>query len=250
MRNIGVIGGSGLDDWPELAWIDEIAIATPYGDASAPLRIAEYAGCRILFLARHGHSHALAPHLINYRANIWALKQARVDCLIACATVGAIAPSLEPGALVLPEQLIDYTWGRQTSYSEVGRVIHADFTQPFAMHLRLALIEAAAEAYPILDGGVYACTQGPRLETAAEIRRLAADGGTIVGMTAMPEAALARELELPYALLCLVVNAAAGIGESQLGIDHQSLDERMRSGIGQVKSVLLRFFEHQSIRSA
>ena len=240
VKVVGVIGGSGLDDWPELDWVDVCSVATPYGTPSAPLRIAEHSGCRIIFLARHGPGHALAPHTINYRANLWALRQARVEAVIACATVGAISPAVPVGGLCVPDQIIDYTWGRQSSYTEEGRVLHVDFTMPFDPHLRRACIEAATPAVPVVDGGTYGCTQGPRLESAAEIRRLAQDGCTLVGMTGMPEAALARELELPYALLCLAVNAAAGLGDSSEGINPQSLTARMEVGIARVKAVLLR----------
>jgi 5'-methylthioadenosine phosphorylase len=237
-----VIGGSGFNAWPELDWSDECSVATPYGEPSSPLRIGRCAGCRIVFLARHGQGHALAPHAINYRANLWALKQAQVESLIACATVGAISPEVSPGSLCVPDQLIDYTWGRLSSYGEAGQVVHVDFTQPFDARLRQAIVLAAGGTTAIVDGGTYACTQGPRLETAAEIRRLAADGCTVVGMTAMPEAVLARELGVPYALLCLAVNAAAGLGESFEGIDHESLAARVRNGIAEVKALLVRYF--------
>lgn len=249
MRTVGVIGGSGFTEWPELDWIDECSVATPYGEPSSPLRIGRCKGCRIVFLARHGHGHALAPHAINYRANLWALKQAQVDWLIACATVGAISPAISPGSLCVPDQLIDYTWGRLSSYGEAGRVVHVDFTQPFDARLRQAIGLAAGSSTAIVEGGTYACTQGPRLETAAEIRRLAADGCAVVGMTAMPEAVLARELGVPYALLCLAVNAAAGLGESVESIHHGSLAARMQNGIAEVKALLLRHFAQASARA-
>ena len=248
MKTWGIIGGSGLDLWEEIDWIDEISVSTPYGEPSAPLRVgsvAEKGGVchRLIYLPRHGVDHAYAPHQINYRANLWAMKRAGVKAVLATATVGAIASDMAPGSICLPDQLIDYTWGREQSFSEEGKVLHIDFTKPFDTLLRRTL-ERAAKA--VLDpgdlhiNGVYGCTQGPRLETAAEIARLAKDGCTLVGMTAMPEAALARELALPYALLCLTVNPAAGLGESAAAIDHQALQQVMAKGMRAVKAVLLK----------
>jgi 5'-deoxy-5'-methylthioadenosine phosphorylase len=243
----GVIGGSGLDVWDELTWIDEVAISTPYGEPSSVLRIGEIERLskppiKVIYLPRHGLDHRYAPHRINYRANVWALKQAGAQKLIATATVGSIALNIKAGSICVPDQLIDYTWGREQSFSEDGNVLHIDFTHPFDEALRSALIRSskALIAYEDFhDDGTYACTQGPRLETAAEIVRLAKDGCSLVGMTAMPEAALARELGLPYALLCLSVNAAAGLGLSAEAIDHDDLKRVMAQGMHQIKAILL-----------
>ncbi|NCV70443.1 MAG: S-methyl-5'-thioinosine phosphorylase, partial [Betaproteobacteria bacterium] len=174
--------------------------------------------------------------------NIWALKAEGVTEIISVASVGGIREDLLPGVIAVPDQLIDYTWGREQTFSEDAAVLHSDFTQPFNAALRLKLIHAAGEEIDpaaLCVGGVYACTQGPRLETAAEIAKLARDGCTVVGMTAMPEAALARELALPYALLCLAVNPAAGVAESAQAIDHDRLKAVMDQGIIKLKSILL-----------
>lgn len=189
--------------------------ATPYGAASAIPEVASTDLGEILLLSRHGKPPGLAPHLINYRANIWLLKQLGADAIVATYAVGAIAPNLRDADLLIPHQVVDYTWGRQHTYVEPGEIRHVDFTEPFDAVIRAMLFSAA----DICDlsgalhrSGVYGCVQGPRLETAAEIDRMERDGCTIVGMTAMPETALARELNVPYAGVCLVVNAAAGRG--------------------------------------
>jgi len=247
MKTWGIIGGSGLDVWDEIAWVDEIAVSTPYGEPSAALRVGSVKRegeepLKLIYLPRHGADHAYAPHRINYRANLWAMKQAGVSATLATATVGAIALDIKPGAICIPEQLIDYTWGREQSFSEDGKLMHIDFTQPFDALLREALIGSASAlegAFDLHVQGVYGCTQGPRLETAAEIARLARDGCSLVGMTAMPEAALARELSMPYALLCLAVNPAAGLGQSASAIDHQDLKQVMAKGMQSMKAILL-----------
>ncbi|NDG55801.1 MAG: S-methyl-5'-thioinosine phosphorylase [Betaproteobacteria bacterium] len=247
MQTWGILGGSGLDAWEALPWLDEVHVTTPYGDPSAALRVARLesgsgGSIKVIYLPRHGADHRFAPHRINYRANLWALKQAGVSRLLASATVGSIDKNIVPGTICIPDQLIDYTWGREQTFSEDAAVLHSDFTQPFNAALRLKLIHAAGEEIDpaaLCVGGVYACTQGPGLETAAEIAKLARDGCTVVGMTAMPEAALARELALPYALLCLAVNPAAGVAESAQAIDHDRLKAVMDQGIIKLKSILL-----------
>ena len=168
----------------------------------------------VVFLARHGYGHTIAPHDINYRANVWALREAGVKALIACSAVGGIRDDLLPGTLVVPDQIIDYTWGRAVSYfsGEDQPVVHIDFSHPYDATLRRRLIEAAqAVGQPLATDGCYGCTQGPRLETVAEVHRYRRDGCDMLGMTAMPEAALARELDLPYAMLAAVANRAAGL---------------------------------------
>ncbi|MDX3905649.1 MAG: S-methyl-5'-thioinosine phosphorylase [Pigmentiphaga sp.] len=213
-----IIGGTGLYQLTGLVVTRRQVVRTPYGEPSGALtygRIGD--GQEIVFLARHGYGHTLAPHRINYRANLWALHEVGVRRIVSVATVGGIAPELSAGSIVVPDQIIDYTTERPRTFFEGGDqpVAHVDMTQPYGAEMRQDLLEAArACGVAVVDGGVYGCTQGPRLETAAEIRRMARDGCDMVGMTGMPEAALARELELDYAALCLVTNDAAGKGAS------------------------------------
>lgn len=215
---LAIIGGSGFARFPELEILHRQVVRTPFGEPSGPLTFGRLYGQPVVFIARHGYGHSLAPHEINYRANLWALKQQNVRGIVAIGSVGGIRPDLPPGTVIVPHDLIDYTWGRKhTVFEGVDKpVVHVDFTCPYDPALRHHLLAAAASAgLPVVDKAVYACTQGPRLETAAEIRRLERDGADIVGMTGMPEAALARELQIPYVHLCLVVNWAAGKGESR-----------------------------------
>lgn len=200
----------------------ERRITTRFGDPSAPLRTATLDGCSLLTIARHGDEHGIPPHAINYRANLAALKDAGARSIIALNTVGVISDICEPGQIALPNQLLDYTWGRKhTLYDgSDGAVEHVDFTEPFTETLRRQLLAAAgAASIDCHDGGVYAATQGPRLETAAEVDRLERDGADYIGMTAMPEAALAREFGLDYASIAMVVNRAAGRGERPIHDD-------------------------------
>lgn len=194
-------------------------VETPYGLPSAPLRIGQWQGQTICFLPRHGTEHQWPPHRINYRANLWALKNVGIEQIISTATVGGIAPSMVSGTLCIVDQIIDYTWGRESTYfdGENGCVQHIEFATPFCDGLRHQLIRAAVQVkLKVVLKGVYAATQGPRLETAAEINRFERDGADVVGMTGMPETALARELELPYAMVALVVNQAAGRGKQSI----------------------------------
>jgi 5'-deoxy-5'-methylthioadenosine phosphorylase len=219
-----VIGGTGLQELEGLEVVREHAVATPYGNPSAPIVEGCFAGQpSLLFLHRHGgRGKPVPPHLVNYRANLWALRELGATSVVAANAVGAINVQLQPGRLVLPHQLIDYTWGREHSFDDglSGELMHVDFTEPFDASLRRRLLDAAlAAAVPCQDGAVIAVVQGPRLETAAEVRRLARDGCDLVGMTTMPEAALARELGLPYAAVAMVVNMAAGLGNEPLSMD-------------------------------
>ncbi|OWY37926.1 5'-methylthioadenosine phosphorylase [Xenophilus sp. AP218F] len=212
---LAIIGGSGLAQLSELQVTHRQVVRTPYGDPSCALTFGRLGEQNVVFMARHGYGHSLAPHEINYRANIWALHNQGVKGVIAIGTVGGIRPDMPPGRLVVPDNIIDYSWGRKHTYFEGPErpVVHAEFSSPYDVALRERLIRAiGAAGHRCVPGGVYACTQGPRLETAAEILKLERDGADIVGMTGMPEAALARELELPYAHLCLVSNWAAGKG--------------------------------------
>lgn len=218
---LGIIGGSGLDRIAELESPRRVAMTTPFGAPSAALTVGSLHGVEVVFLARHGDGHTIAPHRINYRANIHALHAQGVRDVIAVATVGGIQDELNPGTLVVPDQIIDYTHGRETTFFDgVAQALqHIDFTRPFHGAMRDRLLRAGtASGEPLHDGGVYGATQGPRLETAAEIVRMARDGADVVGMTGMPEAALAREMGLDYAMLCLVVNAAAGRGANAEGV--------------------------------
>ena len=224
MNAIGIIGGSGLSKPPEL----ETCVAdldTPFGKPSAPMHRGLLAGTEVIFLPRHGVPRQHAPHLVNYRANLWKLRDAGVRTIIAMSCVGAINRQLKPGDLVVPDQLIDYTYARAHSFesSDDPHTGHYDFSEPFSPTPRGHLLDAAKDfgSGRVVDSGCYGVTQGPRFETAAEIQRLARDGCDIVGMTLMPEAALARALGLEYAAICPAVNMAAGCGEGP--VDLQAL---------------------------
>lgn len=223
-----IIGGSGLAKLAALQTPRREVIRTPYGDPSGPLTFGLLDGVEIAFLARHGYGHTIAPHEINYRANLWALRQAGVEAVLAIATVGGITSGMAAGTLAVPDQIVDYTHSRRNTYYEGADqpVTHIDFTHPYDEGLRERLIAAAGRVgIPVQAGGVYGCTQGPRLETAAEIVRMERDGCDLVGMTGMPEAALARELELPYASLAVVANHAAGKGDSRHAIDLEMIGQ-------------------------
>jgi 5'-methylthioadenosine phosphorylase len=239
-----IIGGSGLAKLTALEAPRRQVMRTPYGEPSGALTFGRLAGADVVFLARHGYGHTLAPHEINYRANIWALKELKVEAVISVATVGGIRADLGPGVLVLPHQIIDYTHSRKSTFFEGKEtpVIHADFTIPYTPPLRAALLAAAARCgEPLVDGGVYACTQGPRLETAAEIERIAREGGDMVGMTGMPEAVLAREAGLAYATIGVVVNHAAGRGTSTEAILLDELDRVMSVTVMRAVRILIAF---------
>ncbi len=239
-----IIGGSGLAKLAELESTRRQVVRTPYGDPSGPLTFGTLDGVELVFLARHGYGHTFAPHEINYRANIWALKHAQVDGVVSVATVGGIRADLGPGALVLPDQIIDYTSGRDVTFFEGSDqpVTHVDFTFPYDESIRERLARAAsASGEPLVLGSTYGCAQGPRLETAAEIRRMQRDGCDLVGMTGMPEAALARELALPYAALAVVANHAAGMGDSSAGISLEAIDATLRRAMDRVRRVLAVF---------
>jgi len=238
---IGIIGGTGLTQLANLEVVRRQIVRTPYGDASQPLVFGKIGGHDVVFLARHGGGHTIPPHAINYRANIWALHSVGVTCLLAVATVGSIDTAMLPGDIVIPNQVIDYTHGRENSYCDgIERPVgHIDFTRPYAESLRNVCKQAALNIQqPIHDGGVYACTQGPRLETAAEIVRFERDGADLVGMTGMPEAALARELDIHYAAICPVANHAAGRGESTDMIHYEMMMERLAATMDKVRQLI------------
>ncbi|MAA72499.1 MAG: 5'-methylthioadenosine phosphorylase [Bermanella sp.] len=217
-----IIGGTGLNEYPSLLISHEKVVTTDLGATSAPLVFGELMGQSVVFLARHGHPHKLPPHKVNYRANMLALKQAGVSEIIAVNAVGGISENMAPEAICIPDQIIDYTHGREdTFFDGIYRPLdHVDFTYPYDQDLA-AQLSFAAESKNIITQktGVYGATQGPRLETIAEINRLEKDGCDVVGMTGMPEAVLARELELPYACLALVVNRAAGKSDRVITMD-------------------------------
>lgn len=238
---IAIIGGSSLSQLPGLAVSHRQVARTPYGAPSCALTFGQLAGRSVVFLARHGHGHMHAPHEINYRANLWALKSQQVRHVLAIGSVGGIHPGLAPGALAVPDQLLDYTWGRKHTFFDgpEAPVVHVDFTLPYSGALRQSLLDGARHAgVDLFDGGVYATTQGPRLETAAEIARLRRDGADMVGMTGMPEAALARELEMDYACLAVVANHAAGCGDSIGRIDFTAAGVVMGEAMDKVARVL------------
>jgi 5'-methylthioinosine phosphorylase len=242
MTELAIIGGTGVTQL-EGFHTDRIdAIDTPYGPPSSGIAHGHYCGHPLLFLARHGQPHRIPPHRVNYRANIWALRQAGAQAIIAIAAVGGIREDMTPGALVIPDQIIDYTSERAQTYcaDDAEHVVHIDFTEPYDHGLRARLLEAASAAnVAVVDGGTYGCTQGPRLETAAEIRRMEIDGCGIVGMTGMPEAALARELELRYACIALVANWAAG--KSASAITMEDIERQLQAAMGKLAEVLQRF---------
>lgn len=232
MTRLAIIIGSGSEFIAEFSIKDRFEINTPHGATSAPLSVVSIANSEVVLLPRHGPEHQLAPHEINYKANIWALKEYGIDCIIGVAAVGGIGIGYDSGRLVAPHQIIDYTWGRAHTFFEgqESRVLHVDFTQPYDEQLRQALLRAAETCgEAMINKGVYGATQGPRLETAAEIDRMARDGCDIVGMTGMPETSLARELDLAYACCALIVNPAAGRATGPIDIEtiKQILSNRM-----------------------
>lgn len=238
---LAIIGGTGLTRLKNLHITHRQVIRTPYGEPSGALTFGEIGGSHVIFIARHGYGHTIPPHEINYRANIWALAEQKVKRIVSVCTVGGIRDDLGPGAIVVPSQIIDYTNGRKHTYFEGGDkpVTHIDFTEPYCPHMRARVIKAAKASHQrVLNGGVYAATQGPRLETAAEINRIAKDGGDMVGMTGMPEAALAREAGLSYASIAVVSNWAAGRADSRHQVDLAAAESVFQDGIEHVHRIL------------
>lgn len=238
---LAIIGGSGLTKLANLDVTHREVVRTPYGDPSGAVTFGQLGGQPVAFLARHGYGHTIPPHEVNYRANLWALHKIGASGVVSVASVGSIRADLKPGDIVIPHQLIDYTWGRKSTYHEGCGVAvrHVDFTDPYDPALRQQLIEAAARAgMTVSDAAVYAVTQGPRLETAAEIDRFERDGADLVGMTAMPEAVLARELGLPYAAINLVANYAAGRADSRHGISFDAIEQVLQESMGRVRTII------------
>ena len=237
---LAIIGGTGLTRLSTLAVTHRQVIRTPYGEPSAALVFGELAGHRAIFLARHGHGHTIPPHRVNYRANLWALKEQGASAVLAVASVGGIRGCL-PGDLVLPHQLIDYTSGRAQTFFDGGdqQVVHADFTHPYSQRMRVLCLTGARSGGLVRhDGGVYGAVSGPRLETAAEIDRMERDGATMVGMTGMPETGLARELGIDYASVCVVVNHAAGRGDSAVHVSMERIANVLESAMDDVRALI------------
>ena len=236
---LAIIGGSRLAQLPILQVTHRQIVRTPFGDPSCALTFGRIGSHNVVFMARHGYGNSIAPHEINYRANIWALHSVGAKKVLAIGSVGGIRPDMAPGMLVVPDNIIDYTWGRKhTFYEGPDRpLVRVDFTHPYDAELRQAVLAAAqAGQVPCIDGGVYAVTQGPRLETAAEILRLQRDGADMVGMTGMPEAALAREMGLQYLHVCHIANWAAGKGSSREHI--LFADDALADGMTKVQALL------------
>ncbi len=237
MIKLAIIGGSGLASLSGLQIVDQEHVNTPYGDLSEALSIGLLTDKEIIFLSRHGSSHHIPPHMINYRANIWALKQHNVTTVIGINAVGGISRDMSPNRIVIPDQIIDYTWSRDHTFydDQKNKVTHIEFAQPYNEELRQILISTANESnIDVYPGGVYGATQGPRLETAAEISRMENDGCDIVGMTGMPEASLARELDLSYASISIVANWAAG--KSKEAITMEIIEHNMKNGINTLEA--------------
>lgn len=239
-----VIAGSGFQSFGENA--TEHRLSSEFGAPSSPVREVMYGEQKVFLLARHGDDVLIPPHRINYRANLAALKGLGVERIIALNTVGVITAGQHPGELAIPDQVIDYTFGRDHSIydGESDSLNFIEFTEPFAGHLRADLRSAAANSgIAVHDGGAYAVMQGPRLETIAEVNRLERDGADYIGMTAMPEASLARELDMDYACLSLIVNYAAGRGEKAI---HADIEESTATARSRAMTILQEYFQGDS----
>lgn len=238
---LAIIGGTGLTQLENLRINHRQVMRTPYGEPSGPLTFGTINQHEVMFLARHGYGHIIPPHYVNYRANLWALRDQGAKRIIAVTSVGGIRADLVPGTVVIPDQLIDYTHGRDfTFFDDKDRpVVHIDFTKPYNEKLRQRVLTAAKLAGEIcVEGGVHAVTQGPRLETAAEINRLERDGADMVGMTGMPEASLAKELGLSYVTIAVVVNSAAGRGNSRDAVPLETIGAVINPAMERVRNIL------------
>ncbi len=234
---IGIVGGTGISHLKEFQVERRRVVPTPYGEPSAPVLEGRLGGQLACLIARHGSGHTIPPHRVNYRANLWALKHIGVRQVVAVCSVGGIDPDLAPGELAVPDQVIDYTWGRPSTIHESleNPVVHVEFAEPFSQSVRSLMLRSAERSgVRIIDGGVYGATQGPRLETSAEIERMRRDGCDMVGMTGMPEAVIARELELEYATCALVINRAAGCGGGGI---HDQIEAHVAACMDKVRAV-------------
>jgi 5'-methylthioadenosine phosphorylase len=240
---VGVIGGSGL--YRLLDDAEQVAVSTPYGDPSDPPVVGRLGDRQVVFLPRHGADHRFPPHRVNYRANLWALRSLGVRRVLAPSAVGALRPDLAPGDLVVPDQVVDRTWGRSsTFYDDIGAVVHVGLADPYCAQSRRAAVDLSDPPMPMVDGGTMVVIQGPRFSTRAESRWNAAAGGDIVGMTGMPEATLARELAMCYTSLAVVTDADAGV-EASGAVSHQAVlaefarsVDRLRTLLGQLVGAL------------
>ena len=241
MTSLAIIAGTGLTTMEGLTVTRREMVKTPYGAPSCPIVFGEVDGQEVAFLPRHGTAQRIPPHRVNYCANIWALNNVGIKHIIAVSAVGGIDPVCTVGSIVIPDQIIDYTHDRESTFFDGGDdpVKHIDFSYPYDNALRESLISAAtmADGINAIDSGTYGATRGPRFETAAEIRRMARDGCTITGMTGMPEASLAAELQISYACLAVVVNPAAGIDDKPLDTD--ALSAAISDGMRKAGKVLL-----------
>jgi 5'-methylthioadenosine phosphorylase len=238
---LAILGGSGLTEFANLRIDRKQIVRTPFGEPSGPLTYGHVGETEVVFLARHGYGHTLAPHEINYRANLWALHSRGVTRVLSVCTVGGITAEFTAGVLAVPDQIIDYTWGRKSTFFEGAEqpVVHVDFTHPYDEPTRELLLAAAADAgEAVVPRGTYAAVQGPRLETAAEVNRLDRDGAHLVGMTGMPEAALARELGLAYAAVAVVANPAAGRSGSRESISLEGIAQVLDTAMGRVRAII------------
>jgi 5'-methylthioinosine phosphorylase len=236
---VAIIGGTGLTTLRNLEITHREVVHTPFGEPSGPITHGVFHGREVMFVARHGYGHNIPPHRVNYRANIWALRHLGVERLIAVAAVGGVSDAMTPGRIAVPDQIIDYTWGRGHTYFEddLTQVTHVDFTHPYSEDLREAMIVSARAAnLDAVEQGTYGATQGPRLETAAEVRKLQRDGCDMLGMTGMPEAALARELEISYAACAVVANWAAGLRSDVISMDE--IEANLKVGMDAVRLLL------------
>lgn len=241
MAIIGIIGGSGLYDLPDLEITQKKSLDGPYGIPSSSLVFGKLQSTEVIFIPRHGHEHTIAPHDINYRANIWALHHSGVRHIIAINAVGGITQNMNPLKLVFPHQIIDYTCSRKHSFYDTStdELRHIDFSFPYSESLRETMIEAAKGLSLSHESqAVYGATQGPRLETAAEIVRMQQDGCDIVGMTGMPEASLARELDIEYACCSVVVNWAAGKNNEAL-VSIEEIEHNLKAGMASINRLLV-----------
>lgn len=239
MTDLAILGGTGLTQLKGLEVMRREVVHTPFGEPSGALTFGKILGKEVIFLARHGYGHNIPPHMVNYRANLWALKHAGVSRVIAVCAVGGIREDIVPMTLVIPDQVIDYTWSRHHTFFErdLAQVSHIDFTLPYCEEMRQHLITSASSAgIPIITDGTYGATQGPRLESAAEINRMEKDGCHMVGMTGMPEIVLAKELELCYATCAVCANYAAGRDPG--GIDMKIIEENLSKAMSEVHRLL------------
>ena len=239
MTELAIIGGTGLTKLKNLEIERREVMHTPYCEPSGALTFGALCGKDVVFLARHGYGHTIPPHMVNYRANLWALNQHGVKRVIAVCAIGGIHEDIVPSAIVIPDQIIDYTWSRSHTFFEedLNKVTHIDLTEPYCQEMRDVLVEAAAKAgVDVIKGGTYGANQGPRLETAAEINRMQRDGCDMVGMTGMPEAALARELELCYAAIAVSANDAAGRGTAPISVDE--IEQNLGAGMSKVRAIM------------